>query len=184
MPGNEPALKRMCQQISSVYMSIMTKEESIQATKLPKEQWSNFHKANPVTFNDVILADLLTPLQVEAGKIERRLQYDRTVTDRNKRILSECANIPRRPHVCDRCGVPTRRDESPHCRPGRHVVCQWTISVFDASLNEQIRYSPSCRLPEVSTKNLHQTAVSHNDQPQPPPRPQSLPLASWHLVCS
>src|ERR1700722_18804274 len=105
MPGSEPALKRMCQQISSVYMSIMTKEESVQATKLPKEQWSNFHKANPVTFNDVILADLLTPLQVEAGKIERRLQYDRTVTDRNKRILSECANIPRRPHVCDRCGV-------------------------------------------------------------------------------
>lgn len=43
LPGSEPALKRMCQQISSVYMSIMKKEESIQATKLPKEQWSNFH---------------------------------------------------------------------------------------------------------------------------------------------
>jgi ubiquitin-protein ligase len=46
-----------------------------------------------VTFNDVILADFLTPLQVEARKIERRLQYDRTVTDRNKHILSECANM-------------------------------------------------------------------------------------------
>ena len=46
-----------------------------------------------MTFNDVILADFLTPLQVEAGKIERLLQYDRTVADRNKRILSECANM-------------------------------------------------------------------------------------------
>jgi hypothetical protein len=70
LPGSEPALKRMCQQISSVYISITTKEESIQATKLPKEQWSNFHKANSVTFNDVILADFLTPLQVEAGKLK------------------------------------------------------------------------------------------------------------------
>jgi hypothetical protein len=57
LPGSEPVLKRMCQQISSVYMSIMKKEESIQATKLPKEQWSNFYKAKSVTFNDMILAD-------------------------------------------------------------------------------------------------------------------------------
>ena len=93
LPDSDPALKRMCQQISSVHMSIMKKEEPIQGTKLPKKQWSNFHKANSVTFNDAILADFLTPLQVEAGKIERQLQYDRTVTDRNKRILSECANM-------------------------------------------------------------------------------------------
>ena len=46
-----------------------------------------------MTFNDVILAAFFTPLQIEAGKIERRLQYDRTVTDRNQRILSKCANM-------------------------------------------------------------------------------------------
>jgi hypothetical protein len=70
MPGSEPALKRMCPQISFVYIPIMKKEESIQATKLPKGRWSHFHKANSVTFNDVILTDFLTPLQVEAGKLK------------------------------------------------------------------------------------------------------------------
>jgi len=127
LPGSEPALKRMCQQINSVYMSIMKKEESIQATKLPKEQWSNFHKANSVTFNDVILADFLTPLQVQAGKIERRLQYDRTVTNRNKRILSECANM--RTSLDDGTFVIVAESRPDMMRalivgPGRHAVCQ------------------------------------------------------------
>jgi hypothetical protein len=92
VPGSEPGLKQMCQQISSVYKSIR-KAESASAAKLPKELWSDFHKANSLTFNDVILADFLTPLRIESGQIERQLQYSRTITDRNKRILSECANM-------------------------------------------------------------------------------------------
>jgi ubiquitin-protein ligase len=41
----------------------------------------------------MILVDSLTPLQIESERIERGLQYSRTITDRNKRILSECANM-------------------------------------------------------------------------------------------
>ena len=40
-----------------------------------------------------MVPNFLTLLQIEAGKMERRLQYDRTVTRRAKRVLSECANV-------------------------------------------------------------------------------------------
>jgi hypothetical protein len=43
--------------------------------------------------------------------------------------MRKYADIPRRQHVCDRCGVLARYDESPHCRPRRYAVCQWTIRV-------------------------------------------------------
>ena len=92
VPGSEPVMNRMCQQIRSVYKSIQ-KEDPGSNAKLPKEQWTNFQKANSLTFNDVILADFLTPLRIESGQIERQLQYSRTIADRNKRILSECANM-------------------------------------------------------------------------------------------
>jgi hypothetical protein len=55
----------MCQQVSSIW-----KEEPSAATELPKEQWSNFHNANLVTFNDVILANFLTVRQMEAGNLK------------------------------------------------------------------------------------------------------------------
>ena len=89
---SEAGLKGMCQQISSVYKSIK-KEVPDSAARLPKEQSSDFHKANSLTFNDVILADFLAPLRIESRQIERQLQYSWTVTSRNKRILSECANM-------------------------------------------------------------------------------------------
>jgi hypothetical protein len=51
--------------------------------QLPQSKVGNFQRCDSSRF----------PLQVEAEKIERRLQYDRTVTDRNKRILNEYANM-------------------------------------------------------------------------------------------
>jgi hypothetical protein len=65
----KPDLKHMCQQVSSIDTSITKKEEPSPAKELLKEQWSNFHKANLVAFDDVILDDFLTVRQIEAGKI-------------------------------------------------------------------------------------------------------------------
>ena len=90
--NSEAGLNGMCQQISSVYKSIK-KEQRDSAAKLPKEQWSDFHKANSLTFNDVILVDFHAQLRIESGQIERRLQYSRTITSRNKSMLSECVNM-------------------------------------------------------------------------------------------
>lgn len=91
--GSEPGLRRVCQKISSVHTLIKGKDGSKSAGRLPNDEWSDFHKAYSLTFNDAIRADFLPELRIEAGKTERQLQYSRTVTDRNKRILSECANM-------------------------------------------------------------------------------------------
>jgi hypothetical protein len=91
--GSNPDLRCLCQQISFVYKSIATNEVPESAATLPEDQWSNFHKAYSLTFNDAIRADFLTELRVESAQIERQLDYSWTITDRNKRILSECANM-------------------------------------------------------------------------------------------
>jgi hypothetical protein len=53
---------------SQLYLHVNNEEPS-PATELPKEQWSNFHKANSVTFGDLILADFLAVRQIEAGEV-------------------------------------------------------------------------------------------------------------------
>lgn len=93
LTDSDPDLRRMCQQISSIHKSIMKNEGPDSHTKPPEDQWSNFHKAYSLTYDDVILDNFLHELRVEAGQIERQLQFSRTTTDRNKRIMSECANM-------------------------------------------------------------------------------------------
>jgi hypothetical protein len=62
--GSEPDLRCMCQRISSVYKLIMKDEGPDSAAKLPRDQWSTFHKAYSLTFDDVILDNFLNPLRI------------------------------------------------------------------------------------------------------------------------
>jgi hypothetical protein len=54
---------------SQLYLHVNNEEEPSPATEFLKEQWSNFYKANSVTFGDVILADFLAVRQIEAGEV-------------------------------------------------------------------------------------------------------------------
>lgn len=122
--GSEPDPRRLCRQISSIYKSIVKNEAPESAAKLLKDQWNNFHKAYSLTFINAIRANFLTELRVESAQTERELDSTWTITDCDKRILSECASM--QTSLDDGTFVivgDTRPDMTKaRCRPGRHPI--------------------------------------------------------------
>ena len=92
VPNSDKKLKEICKLIREVY-GMVASDSAACAPSSPKKKWEAFHKANSLIFSDTILADFLPQYREEAAKTERSLRYGRTLGDRNKRILNECANM-------------------------------------------------------------------------------------------
>jgi hypothetical protein len=122
--GSVPDVRHLCRQIGSIYKSIVKNEAPESAAKRRKDQWSNFHKAYSLTFIDAIRANFLTELRVESVQTHRELDSTWTITDCDKRIFSECANM--RTSLDDGTLAivgNTRPDMTKaRCRPGRHPI--------------------------------------------------------------
>ena len=92
----DPKLTNMCQRIQEVHGTLFEQflyVDGSAPTLRPAQQWTEFHKANALTFSDSISSDFLPLLKTEAEKIADNLQNARTTHSRNRRILTECANM-------------------------------------------------------------------------------------------